>query len=726
MDALYVSAESKDRPPTEPLRPRQLLRLVRLLGPYRGWLMVGLVFTTIFAGAHTLSIGGVFPVFNVLLEREGVHGWVHRTVAGDRLGGEFARVAEGNASVVRVVKVDRKGELARAGVQPGEELAGADGVSIRDTLQKAAQIEAGAPVPFELVSSAGQEGENRRIELRPAKTDWKLRLLAWSLRWMPDDREDHGDAEAVARQKIKTLSVLLVSLVGLVVVANFFRYAGEVLMSRAVLRAMMDLREQLYDRTLQLPMSYFARQNTADVITRFVQDIQEIQRGLRTLFGKMIREPLRAAFILTMAFAINWRITLVMLVVVPLTLVIFFLVGRSVKKANTKLLQAYGRMIGALTTSLQNLKVVKAYTAERQEGDRLAQIDLHVYEQQYHLAKLEAFISPMVETLAVIAASIGTVWLAGRVLEEQLPFAEFAGLGIVLSVLFDPLRKLSDVYVRVKRSSSGAERIFAVIDHPVERELSAAEIDVGPLTECIEFDRVSFTYPGGMKPALHEVSLTIRKGETVAIVGPNGSGKTTLLSLLPRLYNPTEGAVRYDGLDLRRASLTSLRRQIGLVTQDSIVFEGTPAENITYGAGIEDEPRMLEAARRARAEEFIQQLNGAFAATLGERGTTLSGGQRQRLAIARAIFRNAPILVFDEATSQIDSESEADIQRALREFCRDRTTIIIAHRLSTIQFAARVVVMDDARIVDSGTHAELIERCKLYQALCETQFGPAR
>jgi ABC-type multidrug transport system fused ATPase/permease subunit len=284
------------------------------------------------------------------------------------------------------------------------------------------------------------------------------------------------------------------------------------------------------------------------------------------------------------------------------------------------------------------------------------------------------------------------------------------------------------VWVRIQRAVAAGERIFQVLDQPIEGGSASEGVELGPLRDRIEYAGVTFTYPGANEPALRGVSLTIPRGQTLALVGPNGSGKTTMVSLLLRFFEPDSGEIRYDGVDLRNVRLSSLRRRIGLVPQEAVVFAGTPAENITYGGAVpnptpETNGRIVEAARRAFADEFVRAIPGEYQAPLGEQGNTLSGGQRQRLAIARAVYRDAPILVFDEATSQIDSESEQKIQKALREFARERTTILIAHRLSTIQFADRIVVMESGRILDQGTHAELFDRCPLYRTLCETQFA---
>lgn len=602
-------------------------------------------------------------------------------------------------------------------MRPGDRLWDAQRQPTTELLHELAHVETGTAIPVQTDAATDPQGQFRSLTLQPDRPGTSLRWLQWAASVIP---------EGADRNKLQTLTYLMMGLVAVIAFANLFRYFGEVLIAKAILRAMMRLRTDLYERTLHLPMSFFSGRSSSDLVGRFVQDIQEIQRGMLSLFSKFLREPLRTVFILGLAFTLDWRLTLTVVLVTPIVGVVFWRVGRSVKKSNRKLLEAYGSMIGTLTSSLQNLRVVKAYTAEDHERARLREVDKRVLKQQLKLTKLQALVSPMLETVAVFAGCMVGLWLASRVLNRELELATFGALGVALSMLFDPLRKLSDVYVRVQRASAGAERIFQVIDQPVESDISPSHVELKPLEQSIEYINVSYTYPGAETPALKDVSLSIQKGETVAIVGPNGCGKTTMVSMLPRFFHPDSGEIRYDGVDIRDATLRSLRAQIGLVTQEAIVFAGTPFENITYGQSHVDEHRAKIAAGRASADEFIRGIPGGYDANLGERGTTLSGGERQRLAIARAIFRDAPTLIFDEATSQIDSESELKIQTTLQEFARGRTTLIIAHRLSTIQFADRIIVMDAGKVIDSGTHKELFERCPLYRSLCETQFvtGP--
>jgi ABC-type multidrug transport system fused ATPase/permease subunit len=489
------------------------------------------------------------------------------------------------------------------------------------------------------------------------------------------------------------------------------------------------------------------------------------------LFGNLIREPLKAVAIVIWALWLDWRITLAMLLAGPIAMLIFWRVGESVRKANKKLLRGYGLMIGALSATLQTANVVKAYTAENAERRRFFRIDRKMLAQQKKLVRLDASLSPVLEVLATVAVCGLIIWLGGHVIGGSLDRSRFIALVITLAMMFDPLRKIADVYTRVQRSAAGSARLFDIFDIPEESGGTDSHLELPPLREQIEFRNVSFAYPlaaplpgssgngtprpvaSGLVPgapndvasgfipgaprgtgeatlastaapkwALERVNLTIRKGETVAVVGPNGSGKTTLVGMLLRFYDPDQGALLFDGVDIRRVNLRSLRRQFALVTQEAVIFADSIAANIAYGKRGARRAEIEEAARRAYAADFIRLLPQEFATVVGERGSTLSGGERQRLAIARAILREAPILIFDEATSQVDSESEQKIQIALKEFAARRTTFIVAHRLSTIKFANRIIVMDAGRIVDSGTHEELLTRCPFYHGLCETQL----
>lgn len=699
MDPRLINIDDTQRAPGRRFNTREFWRLVAMAKPYRRYLVVGLLCTVFFAGLQTTGIGGAFPVFQILLEEEGLHGWVDRIVAGERLDTGFAPVT--NEGLVRVIKVSPDGAGHAAGLRVGDELRDPQGRSIKIVL---AELAEGKPV--------SATAADRPMTLTPHEPEIQYAAIRWLSDFIPPDS---------SQTKLRTLIYIVCVLVALGIVSNIFRYVGETMIAHAVLTTLLDLRDRLYEHILRLPMSFFATSPTADLVTRFVQDIQEVQRGFTTLFGKFIREPLRAVFLIGWALALDWRITLTVALVVPAAIATFWAVGRSVKKANKKLLQAYGAMISALTASLQNLRVVKAYTAEEQERKRLDDVDRRVFRQQLKLAKLDAFLSPMMEILAVISGSLLTIWLASQVIDHKLSLSVFASLSLTLSMVFDPLRKMSDVYIRIQRATAAAERIFQVLDQPHESTGVSGQ-RVSALAQAIELSNVTFRYPGAAVDALTDVSLVVARGETVALVGPNGCGKTTLVSLLPRFFDPQSGSVRYDGINLRHADLKSLREQFGLVTQEAVIFEGTPLENIAYGSDSRDRPRVEGAARRAYAEEFIRNLPGGFDASIAERGTSLSGGQRQRLAIARAIHRDAPILIFDEATSQVDSESELKIQTAIRDFAKGRTTIIIAHRLSTIQFADRIVVMESGRIIDSGAHRELFDRCTLYRTLCQTQM----
>lgn len=721
MDPILIDADDQQRARPGSLRSPYFRRMVALTWPHRRLIAIGILASVFYGAFQSISIIGMLPVLRVLMSDEGLHGWVQRTAAEDRLGvtivPEFEYGPEGpRLRQARVQKVSGWSPLHEHGAVFDIQRAGGVDASDPQFLTTIASADDSVDLEFRTApTTAGGPFIEHTVAapLRPVST--KNRLLALLARAVP--------METARTDRVTSLIYVLSTVVVLVIISNGARFVSQYFVATGVLRAVMDLRRTLYRKVLRLPMDFFST-NTADLVSRFVQDAQEVQRGLMSLFGKLIREPIKAVFILAMALWINAQLTVTMLIIAPVTVLIFWAIGRKIRKANKRLLQTYGLMIGALGTTLHAIGLVKAYNAENIERQRLWRIDRRMFKHQLRIAKLEAFLNPLLEVLGIVAIASVTVWLGAQVVRGDVAIEDFAGVLIALAMLLDPLRKFADVYPRVMRSAAGANRIFSVVDAPAEAELLEGAVDLPPLADRIEFKDVTFSYNGAAAAALDRVNLTIKKGETVAIVGPNGSGKTTLTRLLVRFYDPQTGKVFFDGVDIHNATLRSLRRQIAMVTQDPVVFDMTIAENIAYGDRKAHQDRIVSAARQAHAAEFIEARPGGYDEKIGERGVTLSGGQRQRICIARAIMRDAPILIFDEATSQVDSESELRIQDAIRSFAQGqgRTTIIIAHRLSTIRFASRVVVMDAGRIIDIGTHDELMKRCELYAALCRTQL----
>lgn len=694
---------------------RGFRRAVRASWRHRRYIILGIATGLIHAALHTVSLIGMLPVLKLLLEDEGLHGWVDRAVAGHRLDVEFEpylyESAPKGARQARLLKISSHSELSKQKVDKDAIIAELNGneISASDLFTYLAAAPAGEEV--RLRASRGVSSWNVTVALEKPGLEWRIAL--WAASWIP--REDSRS------DRFGLLVYVLMGLIVVVVIANVARFIADYYISIGVQRTMMDLRLKLYNKVLRLPMAFFSQQ-ISDTVSQFVQDVQEVQRGLKSLFGKMVREPFKVIFTLMWAVWLDYRVTLIMLITGPIGAFLFWRIGASLKRNAKRLLKQYGIMIGALQNSLSGVAMVKVFTQEQTERKRLFKIDRQVFKRHMKLQMLEAATSPLLEVLGIVTLSVLTAWLGSRVIERDLTPSEFVNLVIVFGALIDPFRKMADVYSRVARSGAGADRIFQTLDAKTESELDHGREELSPLAKSIEFRDVLFAYPGTERAALDGVTLTVNCGEIVAVVGRNGSGKTTLVNMIPRFYDPDGGVILFDGVDIRDATLRSLRKQIGYVPQDSTIFPLTIAENIAYGKPKASLEEIEAAARRAYAESFILEKPAGFDTVVGEGGRTLSGGQRQRLAIARAILREPHILIFDEATSQVDAESEGLIQKAIQEFSKGRTTFIIAHRLSTIRFADRIIVMDAGKVLDSGAHDELYERCGLYRGLCETQL----
>jgi subfamily B ATP-binding cassette protein MsbA len=535
---------------------------------------------------------------------------------------------------------------------------------------------------------------------------------------------------------VKAIGAVFLIIAGLAILGNIVRFFQEYLSDKAAISAVNDIRRHLYDHVLHIPLNFFGTQGTSDVTSRLVQDAQGLQDGFKTVLGQSIQEPIKALFALGLAVYINWFLTLIICLFAPLMAVVIRKFGKKMRRASRAALQRSSSMLGQIEGTLLGIRVVKSATAERFERRRYARIMDELRLEQLKMARYEALATPAMETISLIV--VGAVLMVASYLvliRHTLDQASFFLVMACLVSIGESLRRVSKLNSVLQRSNAAAARIFEILDTPMERRRNLGGIatdspppeivpgtKLRPIQREIRFEGVSFSYPNSSAPAVDEVSLVVPKGRAVAIVGRNGSGKTTLLSLLPRFYDPQAGRVVIDGIDIRCATLRSLRRQIGIVTQDPVIFPGSIAQNIAYGQPNADRDAIVDAAKRAFAHDFIMEKPSGYDALLDGLGGQLSGGQKQRMNIARAIFRASPILILDEATSQVDAESEHLIQKAIQSLMHERTTFVIAHRFSTIMSADTIVVMERGQIVGQGKHEELVRDCPTYEQLYERQL----
>jgi subfamily B ATP-binding cassette protein MsbA len=549
--------------------------------------------------------------------------------------------------------------------------------------------------------------------------------------WLLQKAAEHGErlaplverlafvfpAEDASGSRMRALLILLAVLVAVNLVSNLCRVLSQYFVLYSTHRVVMDLRRRMYRKTLHVPLDVI----TGDVssrISQFLADAREVFLGISTLFGKFAREPFRAVCVLVFALWIDARITLVALAIAPIAVGTLWYFGRTVRRANLKLLRGYGQLLGGLEETLQGVDVVKGYAREGHERKRMWQLERRILKQQLKMAWIEALSSPLMEVVGVVIASFAIVWLAKQTFAGQMDTGHFLTMVALLAAMLDPVRKIASVYNMIQRSGAAATRVFEFLDTPDEFSRRGAMHLTRDGPRAISVEDVTFRYTPEQEPAaLVDVSLRVEPGECIAIVGPNGSGKSTLVKLLPRLLVPQEGIVTVDGIDVGALSLRSLRQQIAIVSQRPVIFARSVRDNIAYsddGATLDE---VRAAARKAYADEFIEQWPDKYDTVMGESGATVSGGQRQRIAIARAFLKKSSILIFDEATSEIDADSERKIHAALKELHRGKTTFLIAHRHTVMEMAERIVVMDVGRIVDVGTQAELLKRCPLFVAL---------
>ena len=532
----------------------------------------------------------------------------------------------------------------------------------------------------------------------------------------------------------RTLVLLVGLLMAGTVIKSLFFIGHQILVNRLTQLTTFNLRKHFYRRTLRMDLASFSEDGANDLMSRFTYDMESLVAGLNTLFGKAVREPLKMVACLIGAALICWPLLLLSLLIAPAAGYLISRLAASLKRANRRAMEEMSQIYGVLEETIRGIKIVKAFTMERAERWRFHRSSKKYYQKAMRIARYDALTKPVTEMMGIMTICLALIVGAYLVLTNEthlfgipmsdrpLSIAALAAFYAFLAGVSDPARKLSDVFNRLQRAAAAADRIYAMIDReptvanpPNPRRLARHRRE-------LSLEDVSFHYHPE-KPVLREVNLQIGFGESVAIVGPNGCGKSTLMNLIPRFFDPCSGTIRLDGVDLREARLRDLRRQIGIVTQETVLFDDTVYNNIRYGVPWASEDQIFDAAKRAHAHRFIEErLERGYETNVGAGGSSLSGGQRQRIALARAILRDPAILLLDEATSQVDLESEQVIHKVLESFVRHRTTILITHRMSTLALANRIVVMDTGRILDIGTHEELLGRCDLYHRLHDLQF----
>ncbi len=532
----------------------------------------------------------------------------------------------------------------------------------------------------------------------------------------------------------QTLIIIAVFLMVGTALKGVFIVINNIMEDRLALLATFDLRKMLFRNALSLDVVEFGAEGSSDLTSRFTYDMENIVAGLQALFGKAVREPLKMAACLIGAACICWRLLLFSLILAPVMAFVIRKIAKSLKRANRRAMEEMSQIYGRLEESFNGVKVVKAFTMEQYERRQFHETNKKYYIKAMRIARYEAVSRPITEFLGVatiMLALLGGAYLVlnnethvlgMRMCDRPLSLASLLLFYGLLSGVSDPARKMTDVYSKIQRAAAASDRVFALLDRKPKVRDAEKPIPLPKHRKQIVFENVSFSYVPS-QPVLRGVNLTVNFGETIAIVGPNGCGKSTLLNLLPRFFDPDTGSVKVDGIDIREGRLRDLRKQIGLVTQETLLFDDTIANNIRYGRRDASQVEIVAAARSAHADKFIcEKLDNGYETYAGSGGQTLSGGQRQRIALARAILRDPAILILDEATSQIDLESEQLIHEVLEEFTRDRTTFLITHRMSTLILADRILVMDGGQIIDSGTHEELLGRCGLYRRLHDLQF----
>ena len=670
------------------------MRVLRLSWAYRARIVVSGVAALCVALFWSLNLGAVYPVLQILSADNNLQQWVAKQIA------ENQAKAEDPDRIARIEFLHAQLKVLEAN----------PGAPDRDNVTRRYFLELST-----------LQGEQNKYSSKVYR--YKL-LQSAVIRHLPTDR-------------FPTFVWIVFALIVSIALKGVFEFVQETLVGVVVHRTLFDFRNLFFRAAIHQDVRQLGEAGTTELMSRITNDMEQLGNGMKMLYGRVMLEPLKMLGCVIGACVISWQLTFMFVVVVLVAVVTLNKVSRAVKKAARRVLERMSTLYKVLKESFDGLKLVKAFARESHERRRFRAANWDYYKRTIRVIRIDSAAGPLLETLGVMAVSLALVAGAYLVLEKQthifglrmiddpLTFEALITLYMFLATIADPVRKLSSVYTKMQSGMAAADRIYALHDRVPSVQPNADGPRLAPLAEGIEFRNVGFSYHPGQS-VLNDVNLVVNAGETVAFVGPNGCGKSTLLGLLPRFYDPDHGSVLVDGVPLHAANLRSLRKQLGLVSQDTVLFDDTIAHNIAYGKPGATPEEVEAAAKKAHAHEFIVTLAAGYQTRTGDMAASqLSGGQKQRIALARAILRDPRILILDEFTSQIDGESEAKIHDALREFVVGRTTFLITHRRRTLELASRIVVMDEGRIQAVGTHLELLVTSPTYRRLYDTgDTGP--
>ena len=520
----------------------------------------------------------------------------------------------------------------------------------------------------------------------------------------------------------ESLKVLCITLLGVFFTKNIFLYIKNILLRIVELKLVKNIRDRLYQHIQTLSLGYFNKKETGYITSIVMNDVGQFQSAVGVVFQRLFVEPINILTFVTLLFIISWKLAIIAIVILPLAGIAIVTIGRSIRRKSRRTQTKIAEIMQILTETLSSIRIVKAFVNEKEEVKKFTGESQNYFNLLLQRARLDLISGPVTESFGVIIGVV-LLWYGGMEVlsKEGLSAEDFIRFIVILFSILGPIKQMSNVNIKIQMGAASAERIFGLLDTPPEIVEKADAVDLGEFRKSIEFDRVHFEYNDDER-VLDEVSFTINKGEVVAMVGPSGSGKSTIADLIPRFYDVSRGTIRIDGHDIRETTLASIRGNMGIVTQEVVLFNDTIRNNIAYAQQNVSEDAIRQAADAANATVFIEDTPNGFNTLIGERGVNLSGGQKQRLAIARALLKNPPILILDEATSALDTESEKMVQRAIEVLMKDRTALVIAHRLSTVQNADKIIVLEKGKIIEVGSHTDLYNKGGLYRRLYDIQF----